>query len=54
MTAAGQQPTKVNVNIDATNERGKQGRDFYFHVFALAMVLARHIPIKKDLIFFTQ
>ena len=37
---------KVNVNINTTNEWGKQGRDFYFHMYMLAAVLARHIPTK--------
>ena len=39
--------TKVNVNINTTNERRKLGRDFYFYVFVLTMVLAEHIPITK-------
>ena len=31
--------TKINVNIDTTNERGKKGMDF--HMYALAMVQAK-------------
>ena len=37
--------TKVNVKMNATNEIGKQGRDVYFHVYVIAVVLALHIPI---------
>ena len=38
--------TKVKVNIDTTNERGRKGRDLYFQVWARAVVLARHILIR--------
>ena len=37
--------TKVNVNITTTNVRGKQGMDFYFHAYVLAVVQAKHIPV---------
>ena len=41
--------TKVNVNINPTNERGKKQRDFYFHVLTLAVVQAWRIPIRIKL-----
>ena len=37
--------TKVNVNIDTTNERKKNGRDLYLHVYVLAVVQAKDILI---------
>ena len=36
---------KVNVKTSTTNERGKQGRDFYFHMNELAVVHAKCITI---------
>ena len=36
---------KVNVNKDTTNERGKKGRDLYFHMYVLAVVQAKLITI---------
>ena len=38
-------PNQGNVNIYTTNERGKPWRYFYFHVYVLAMVQAKCIPI---------
>ena len=40
--------TKAFVNMDTTNERGKHGRDLYFHVYVSAMVQAKRIPIKYE------
>ena len=37
--------TKVNLNKDTTNEKGKKGMDLYFHVYVLAAVRAKHILI---------
>ena len=45
MAAQSWATTKVNVNIDTTNEKMKHGRDFYFHVYVLAMEQAKHISI---------
>ena len=39
--------TKVNVNINTTNKRGKQGRNFYRLAYELAMVQAKRIPINN-------
>ena len=41
--------TMVNVDIDTTNEKGKQGRDLYFHMYVIAVVPVRRIPITNRL-----
>ena len=33
--------TTINVNVDSANERGNKGRDLYFYVYMLAMVIAK-------------
>ena len=44
---SGQQPTKLNVNIDAMYEGGKEGGDLFYQVYGLAVVLARRIPMRS-------
>ena len=48
MSRIGQVPTKVNVKINTSNEREQQGRNFYYHVDVLAVVLARRIPFRAN------
>ena len=40
-----QTATKVNVNMNTANLRGKKGRDLNLHMYVLAEVQARRIPI---------
>ena len=40
--------TELDNNIDTTNVRDGKGRDLYFPIYVLAVVLARLIPIRSD------
>ena len=39
---------KLNVNINTTTKREVKGGDLNFHVYMLAIVLARHILISNN------
>ena len=41
----------VNVNMNRPNKRRKQGKDLSFHMYALAVVLAKHILTTSKLKF---